>query len=78
MHGGLVDYAIPRAALDEILIEKTPDYTLGSEEVLLRRAYAMKDKMPAVKLIVLLCDPANRAFSHIRHQANVFSSRFFF
>ena len=29
MSGGLVDYTLPKAALDEILIEKTPDYSLG-------------------------------------------------
>ena len=29
MSGGLVDYTLPKAALDEILIEKTPNYSLG-------------------------------------------------
>ena len=38
--GGLSEYAIPKAAQDEVLIEKTPDYTLGSREELLQRAKA--------------------------------------
>jgi len=67
----LKEYQIPTAAKDEILIEKTPDYTLGSQTTLKNRANSIKEKMPNAKLLVLLCDPATRAFSHIRHQANV-------
>lgn len=70
-NGGLKEYTVPMAASDEILIEKTPDYTLGSQSVLKARAQHMKNQMPEVKLLVLLCDPATRAFSHIRHQSNV-------
>ena len=76
---------IPRAADDEILIEKTPSYTLGrlsysnsyssyslgSREKLLEQAKAMKSKMPDVKLLVNICDPAKRAFSHIKHHTTV-------
>ena len=69
--GGLAEYPIPRAAEDEILIEKTPHYSLGSREKLLERAKAMKSKMPDVKLLVNICDPAKRAFSHIKHHATV-------
>ena len=68
---GLTEYPIPRAAEDEILIEKTPSYSLGSGERLLKQAKAMKSKMPDVKLLVNICDPAKRAFSHIKHHATV-------
>ena len=68
---GLTEYPIPRAAEDEILIEKTPSYSLGSGERLLKEAKAMKSKMPDVKLLVNICDPAKRAFSHIKHHATV-------
>ena len=71
MTGGLAEYAIPRAAKDEILIEKTPRLTFGSQEELIRRAKAMKSKMPNVKLLVHLCDPATRAFSWIKQLATV-------
>ena len=71
---GLKAYAIPAAASDEILIEKTPDYSLGTATTLRLRAQMMQKSMPNVKLIVLLCDPASRAFSHIKHQTKVISN----
>ena len=70
-NGGLSEYAIPKAGDDEVLIEKTPDYTLGSYNTLKYRAQQMKAKMPNVKLLVFICDPAKRAYSHIKHQTNV-------
>ena len=51
------------------MIEKTPDYVFGDQTVLKTRAQKMKEKMPNLKLIVLLCDPAKRSFSQIKHQA---------
>ena len=67
MHG-LRAYALPSASADEILIEKTPDYSKGSGTYLLHMAEQIKQNIPNVKLIVMLCDPATRAFSHIKHQ----------
>jgi len=66
---GLEGYALPLAAEDEILIEKTPDYTLGTRQTIHQRAQMMKQQMPNAKLIVMLCDPAERAFSHVKHQS---------
>ena len=72
---GLQEYAIPEAAPDEILVEKTPDYSLGSSRVLFERATNMKKRIPNLKLFVLLCDPAERAYSHIKHSLSVSLSR---
>lgn len=68
---GLSEYAIPEASIDEILIEKTPDYVLGNYVTLKFMADEMKTTISNLKLIVVLCDPALRAFSHIKMQATV-------
>ena len=69
MKSGLTEYPLPEAAFNEILIEKTPDYTLGEATTLKYRAEKIKKHIPNVKLIVFLCDPAQRAFSHIKMQS---------
>ena len=59
-------YPVPEAAFDEILIEKTPDYSGGGQSALKDRAEFMKKTMGEdTKIIVFLCDPALRANSHI-------------
>ena len=73
---GLVEYPIPEAADDEILIEKTPDYSLGGYQTLRHRAELIKKNVPKAKLIVYLCDPALRAFSHIKMQSRRDPKRF--
>ena len=70
VQAGLPQYAIPKAALDEILIEKTPDYLYGRANVLEARALDMKmSGNPNMKLIVFLCDPVERAFSHLAQKS---------
>ena len=76
IEGGLVEYAIPKASTDEILIEKTPDYSLGGYQVLSNRATAIKKSIPNVKLLVFICDPALRAYSHIKMQSRKTPDRF--
>ena len=68
---GIQEYAIPLVAEDEILIEKTAEYTRGNMSVLMERAMAMKLKIPNLKLIVILCDPVKRIFSQISHHGKV-------
>ena len=41
----VVNYALPMAAPDEILIEKTPDYSQGGYATLIKRATAMKERV---------------------------------
>lgn len=58
---------LPLAAKDEILIEKSPQYSGGgSTEVRLARAKAMKAVNPDVKLIGIACDPVKRAYSQLK------------
>ena len=58
---------LPLAAKDEILIEKSPQYSGGgSTEVRLARARAMKAVNPDVKLIGIACDPVKRAYSQLK------------
>merc|ERR1712210_445875 len=57
---------LPLAAKNEILIEKSPQYSGGgSNEVRLARAKAMKAINPNVKLIGIACDPVKRAYSQL-------------
>ena len=57
---------VPLAADDEILIEKSPQYSGGgSTEVRLNRAKAMKALNPNVKIIGIACDPVKRAYSQL-------------
>ena len=93
---GLSEYAIPEAALDEILIEKTPEYLTGSQYTLWERigitelimflgfkgqsapvcrAKWIKQRIPHVRFLVALCDPTDRAYSHIRHFIQVETSK---
>ena len=76
MESGLSEYPLPEAAVDEILIEKTPDYSLGGAATLKYRAEQIQKHIPNVKLIVYLCDPAQRAFSHIKMQSRRTPDRF--
>ena len=48
---GLGSYAIPFAAKDEILIEKTPNYSRGNRKSLQNRAKIIKDVIPDAKLL---------------------------
>ena len=58
---------LPLAAKNEILIEKSPQYSGGgSNEVRLARAKAMKAINPNVKLIGIACDPVKRAYSQLK------------
>ena len=63
----MAGYAIPEAAPDEILVEKSPDYTLGSPNTLWGRAKVMRERIPHLKMFVSLCDPAERVYSNIKH-----------
>ena len=49
--GGLENYALPLAAKDEILIEKTPETMNGSNDELLARARLIKKYVPDAKLL---------------------------
>ena len=62
------DYAkkVPLAADDELLIEKSPQYAGGSEDIRRLRAKAMKIINPNLKLLAVVCDPIRRAFSQLR------------
>jgi hypothetical protein len=64
---GLKSYAIPRAAKDETLIEKTPNYSRGNRKSLRKRANIIKKTIPKSKLLVVLCDPVKRYISHQKH-----------
>ena len=44
----VVNYALPMAAADEILIEKTPDYSQGGYQTLIKRATTMKDSLKVI------------------------------
>jgi|ERR1712130_507877 len=61
------DYAkkVPLAADDELLIEKSPQYAGGSEDIRRLRARAMKIINPNLKLLAVVCDPIRRAFSQL-------------
>ena len=81
-HGGLGAYAVPMAAPDEILIEKTPETMNGDYLTLLGRAQLIKQHVPQARLLcksesisqcnyvtfsVVLCDPIKRLISHEKH-----------
>ena len=55
------------AADDEFLIEKSPPYSLGENEVLVKRAKRMKKMNPDLKVFIIICDPISRIYSHITH-----------
>lgn len=48
----------PSTPLD-VVLEKTPDYFASADVA----ASRIKQTIPSVKLILLLCDPVERAFS---------------
>ncbi|CAG5113511.1 Oidioi.mRNA.OKI2018_I69.chr2.g7615.t1.cds [Oikopleura dioica] len=57
---------LPRAADDELLIEKSPQYAGGKDYIRKKRALAMKIINPNVKLVAIVCDPVKRAYSQLR------------
>ena len=59
-------YNIPRATLEEVLIEKSPPYAQGDTRSLLEKAHLMQKKIPNVKIIAFVCDPIKRLYSHIK------------
>ena len=66
---GLAGYALPYAAENEILIEKTPHYTFGSNRKLSEIASRIKNsKIENPKLIIFLCDPTKRYLSSVKQQ----------
>merc|ERR1711937_192350 len=50
-------YNIPKAAENEILIEKSPPYMQGGAEALRRKAENMKKAIPDLKILAFVCDP---------------------
>ena len=64
---GLSGYALPKASVDEILIEKTASYIRGNYSVLHQRAINIKRLVPDAKIVVVICDPIKRFISHFRH-----------
>ena len=62
----LESYNIPKATLDEVLIEKSPTYVKGGDSALYKKARLMKQKIPDLKILVFLCDPIKRLYSHIK------------
>jgi len=60
---------LPRAADDELLIEKSPQYAGGKDYIRKKRALAMKIINPNVKLVAIVCDPVKRAYSQLRMKA---------
>ena len=59
-------YNIPRATLEEVLIEKSPPYAQGDTRSLLEKAHLMQKKIPNVKIIAFVCDPIKRLYSHVK------------
>ena len=59
--------AVPKATVDQVLIEKTPEIVSGNWSQLIKRAKCMKKTNPEVKLLVMLCDPVKRFVSHAKH-----------
>ena len=57
---------MPKAREDEILLEKTPGYMNGEANKLRERFKLMKELSPGVKILVLLCDPMHRLWSHLK------------
>ena len=56
----LDQYEIPQAAVDEILIDKSPEYLTGPPKELFHRASRMKLMNPELKIIIFVCDPVKR------------------
>ena len=67
LHG----YAVPRARVDQVLIEKTPHIINGNYEDLKKRAQCMRHMMPDVRIMFHVCDPVKRFISHAKHVTNV-------
>ena len=66
---GLHGYALPYASKNEILIEKTPHYTFGSERKLKETISRIKkSKIKNPKIIIFLCDPTKRYLSSVKQQ----------
>ena len=59
-HQNLHEYEIPHAAVDEILIEKSPQYLYGTVEKLRHRAQRMIQMNPDLKILIFVCDPVKR------------------
>ena len=60
---------IPPVADDEILLVESPVYlsgTTGSYPVE-KIAHIIKKNVPNAKFLVILCDPAKRLYSHLKH-----------
>ncbi|CAG5078247.1 Oidioi.mRNA.OKI2018_I69.PAR.g8940.t1.cds [Oikopleura dioica] len=62
----LAAYNLPKAHESEILVEKSPGYMNGKTDKMLKRYEAMKYFSPRVKILVLLCDPMHRLWSHLK------------
>lgn len=62
----LETYKIPLSPPGNILVEKSPGYMNGDIAVLSARAKMMKEDNPNVKIIIFLCDPVKRVYSHVR------------
>lgn len=61
-------YAVPKAAPDQTLVEKTPQIVDGNYETVKKRAECIKHIMPNVKILFHLCDPTKRFVSHANHR----------
>ena len=60
---------LPRAARDEYLIEKSPQYIGGETyDGMVKRAWAMKILNPKLKIIIVTCDPIKQMYSQFRMQ----------
>lgn len=59
-HQTLDRYEIPKAAIDEILIEKSPEYLSGTNANFRHRANRMLFLNPDLKILIFVCDPVKR------------------
>ncbi|CBY14729.1 unnamed protein product [Oikopleura dioica] len=59
-------YNLPKARKSEVLLEKTPAYMNGKATNLKDRFQLMEEFSPGVKILVLLCDPLHRLWSHMK------------
>ena len=60
---------LPRAARDEILVEKSPQYIGGQDySNMVKRAWAMKILNPKLKIIIVHCDPIKQMYSQYKMQ----------
>ena len=60
---------LPRAARDEFLIEKSPQYIGGGTyDGMVKRAWAMKIMNPNLKIVIVTCDPVKQMYSQFKMQ----------